>query len=109
MAICASSEAQRERYALFCRRSPSIVSGMAASDAGRTSSAIVGSFRGEAAPSRAQYAKSPDRLARRDCAGKQIIVIFDHAGRSEEHTSELQSLMRRSYAVFCLKKNTTEL
>src|SRR3546814_3108438 len=28
-------------------------------------------------------------------------------GRSEEHTSELQSLMRISYAVFCLKKNIT--
>src|SRR3546814_2438094 len=28
-------------------------------------------------------------------------------GRSEEHTSELQSLMRISYAVFCLKKNNT--
>src|SRR3546814_3563229 len=28
----------------------------------------------------------------------------DGAGRSEEHTSELQSLMRISYAVFCLKK-----
>src|SRR3546814_5753709 len=28
-------------------------------------------------------------------------------GRSEEHTSELQSLMRISYAVFCLKKKTT--
>src|SRR3546814_9763909 len=27
-----------------------------------------------------------------------------HAARSEEHTSELQSLMRISYAVFCLKK-----
>src|SRR3546814_9712608 len=27
------------------------------------------------------------------------------AERSEEHTSELQSLMRTSYAVFCLKKN----
>src|SRR3546814_5352214 len=27
--------------------------------------------------------------------------------RSEEHTSELQSLMRTSYAVFCLKKNNT--
>src|SRR3546814_5389671 len=27
--------------------------------------------------------------------------------RSEEHTSELQSLMRSSYAVFCLKKNKT--
>src|SRR3546814_2639956 len=29
--------------------------------------------------------------------------------RSEEHTSELQSLMRISYAVFCLKKNNTTL
>src|SRR3546814_9888001 len=28
--------------------------------------------------------------------------------RSEEHTSELQSLMRLSYAVFCLKKKNTE-
>src|SRR3546814_5552430 len=32
-----------------------------------------------------------------------IIVSFKWAG-SEEHTSELQSLMRISYAVFCLKK-----
>src|SRR3546814_6399763 len=33
----------------------------------------------------------------------------DHLERSEEHTSELQSLMRISYAVFCLKKkNTTQ-
>src|SRR3546814_10500428 len=30
------------------------------------------------------------------------------AARSEEHTSELQSLMRISYAVFCLQKNKTE-
>src|SRR3546814_7958524 len=34
----------------------------------------------------------------RECTGNN---------RSEEHTSELQSLMRISYAVFCLKKNTT--
>src|SRR3546814_9852469 len=37
--------------------------------------------------------------------------ILGHLGiqieRSEEHTSELQSLMRISYAVFCLKKKTT--
>src|SRR3546814_5209402 len=36
--------------------------------------------------------------------------IFDEIEeieRSEEHTSELQSLMRISYAVFCLKKKTT--
>src|SRR3546814_4619728 len=31
-----------------------------------------------------------------------------HSRRSEEHTSELQSLMRISYAVFCLKKKTTK-
>src|SRR3546814_6870716 len=30
---------------------------------------------------------------------------IDYAARSEEHTSELQSLMRISYAVFCLKQN----
>src|SRR3546814_2369521 len=30
-----------------------------------------------------------------------------HLARSEEHTSELQSLMRMSYAVFCLKNKTT--
>src|SRR3546814_5243084 len=31
-----------------------------------------------------------------------------HGHRSEEHTSELQSLMRTSYAVFCLRKNTID-
>src|SRR3546814_1377757 len=31
-------------------------------------------------------------------------VLVDRDARSEEHTSELQSLMRISYAVFCLKK-----
>src|SRR3546814_2394656 len=31
------------------------------------------------------------------------------SGRSEEHTSELQSLMRISYAVFCLKKKTCDM
>src|SRR3546814_1782511 len=39
-------------------------------------------------------------------------VEFHHrldVGRSEEHTSELQSLMRISYAVFCLKKKNIKL
>src|SRR3546814_3641708 len=35
-------------------------------------------------------------------------VIVTDPARSEEHTSELQSLMRISYAVFCLKKKTTQ-
>src|SRR3546814_5960978 len=34
----------------------------------------------------------------------EAVVIFGALARSEEHTSELQSLMRISYAVFCLKK-----
>src|SRR3546814_7581389 len=53
-----------------------------------------------------------DRLADRhrlvlpvgqDMDGDEIDRVAEHR-RSEEHTSELQSLMRISYAVFCLKK-----
>src|SRR3546814_5074744 len=35
------------------------------------------------------------------------VYIIERDNRSEEHTSELQSLMRISYAVFCLKKKNT--
>src|SRR3546814_9764427 len=35
-------------------------------------------------------------------------IRFRNETRSEEHTSELQSLMRTSYAVFCLKNKTTK-
>src|SRR3546814_3827440 len=46
-----------------------------------------------------------DFLAGRDdLAG--VDVLLDPRHRSEEHTSELQSLLRTSYAVFCLKKDT---
>src|SRR3546814_2572273 len=55
-----------------------------------------------------------------DAAGCDVLVVAGGVGankrlraklqamceRSEEHTSELQSLMRSSYAVFCLKKKT---
>src|SRR3546814_8250517 len=37
----------------------------------------------------------------------KVEIIKDEALRSEEHTSDLQSLMRIWYAVFCLIKNTT--
>src|SRR3546814_9367645 len=42
-------------------------------------------------------------LVRRTGAGGRTRILL----RSEEHTSELQSLMRISYAVFCLKKKIT--
>src|SRR3546814_1133943 len=49
------------------------------------------------------------KVAMFDVAGYDGAIISDLFGedsyRSEEHTSELQSLMRISYAVFCLKKN----
>src|SRR3546814_6298947 len=41
--------------------------------------------------------------------GRPPIIAAGDRRRSEEHTSELQSLMRISYAVFCLKKNTNRL
>src|SRR3546814_10003942 len=37
------------------------------------------------------------------------MVVTPHPFRSEEHTSELQSLMRTSYAVFCLQKKTKSI
>src|SRR3546814_1633354 len=39
-------------------------------------------------------------------AWADIVMVLAPDERSEEHTSELQSLMRISYAVFCLKKKT---
>src|SRR3546814_9608417 len=50
----------------------------------------------------------PDPLAQQRVAlepGDEIQPRLDGLPRSEEHTSELQSLMRISYAVFCLLKN----
>src|SRR3546814_478325 len=44
------------------------------------------------------------RVAAGGVARLVIPEVQIHAWRSEEHTSELQSLMRNSYAVFCLKK-----
>src|SRR3546814_13901929 len=63
---------------------------------------------GEApAASEAELRPDIDRLAVAARVGERlepVVGLVAHAGRSEEHTSELQSLMRISYAVFCLKK-----
>src|SRR3546814_6961574 len=45
---------------------------------------------------------------RRQPRGRRKTADHVHRGRSEEHTSELQSLMRISYAVFCLKKKKSK-
>src|SRR3546814_3078685 len=54
-------------------------------------------------------ARTRDALKAQDCLSTVIELDPEgkrarRVGRSEEHTSELQSLMRISYAVFCLKK-----
>src|SRR3546814_12883757 len=43
-------------------------------------------------------------LVNESAAAVRFLVVGAKSHRSEEHTSELQSLMRISYAVFCLKK-----
>src|SRR3546814_7013654 len=62
----------------------------------------------------AERAAPVDRFGQR----RERVAIFaepvmgssePHHRRSEEHTSELQSLMRISYAVFCLKKKNIEI
>src|SRR3546814_2979210 len=63
--------------------------------------AIIGTASSEKTPLGSELASAQP-------IGAEAIALLNSlarsAGRSEEHTSELQSLMRTSYAVFCLKK-----
>src|SRR3546814_10505102 len=52
----------------------------------------------------AQAAGASGAAAAAGVSGRFISVRSPISGRSEEHTSELQSIMRSSYAVFCLKR-----
>src|SRR3546814_4418859 len=62
-----------------------------------------------------QRANGSGRFGRLGIARPRLLHVYrcrtddhaEHGGGSEEHTSELQSLMRISYAVFCLKKKKT--
>src|SRR3546814_5115639 len=55
----------------------------------------------------AQFAKMLMPNQSDQCLGDMAMLLQALQPRSEEHTSELQSLMRISYAVFCLKKKQT--
>src|SRR3546814_1759831 len=74
-------------------------------------SKIGGSFPIFDPPATDGFHIAPHKSIWRRARGHVIIAGYDHGTppsphqhRSEEHTSELQSLMRISYAVFCLKK-----
>src|SRR3546814_2052653 len=76
----------------------------------------IASFRRESSPHHTSSRPSPHAGAiRRSSLGSTMLRTGSRArkgsyenARSEEHTSELQSLMRISYAVFCLKKNNNK-
>src|SRR3546814_2601933 len=55
-------------------------------------------------PRAGQDPRARARRGSRSCGSRSVVAGCCSACRSEEHTSELQSLMRISYAVFCLKK-----
>src|SRR3546814_10343064 len=57
-------------------------------------------------PQRCRQADAAGRACR---AGARACPGYRADDRSEEHTSELQSLMRISYAVFCLKKKKNKI
>src|SRR3546814_1474575 len=62
-------------------------------------------------PPGASGAVSPSERRQGEITLPKALVSFDEpmANRSEEHTSELQSLMRISYAVFCLKQKKKKI
>src|SRR3546814_10284862 len=69
--------------------------------------ALVPFHRADRARERRPVAHDREPELQRRRAAEDVPQVFrpgDRRGRSEEHTSELQSLMRISYAVFCLKK-----
>src|SRR3546814_1132385 len=100
--VCSSDLQPRHRPA---RRRPDLVGGHWPLPTGPTADHAGGRHRRRlavlcAAPVRGHLLGPERRLdGRRGGAARQLPL-----SRSEEHTSELQSLMRISYAVFCLKK-----
>src|SRR3546814_9528039 len=86
----------------------SYVEGLSQGDTAPTSAAITNPgetlppFKSKQKEIGAKYNLNDDMLA--------TVSLFEltRPSRSEEHTSELQSLMRISYAVFCLKKKTSK-
>src|SRR3546814_7944421 len=75
---------------------------------GSTSRAAMKFGRGVATPNGACSRLDTALYTRNALArGKGVMLPFDP--RSEEHTSELQSIMRTSYALFCLKKKKLDI
>src|SRR3546814_5644323 len=109
------AELQKQRDDLERERQKLAAQAKASSSAGadrNTSSAVTSAGEAPATPAKAKIRHIPARIEHNNCAAPRYPnasrqlneegrVVIGY--RSEEHTSELQSLMRNSYAVFCLK------
>src|SRR3546814_8617038 len=77
---------------------------------GQSAESLTGQLLDDVAPELARLLTGEERegivqLSRKDAEPATLAA----KARSEEHTSELQSLMRSSYAVFCLKKKNRQI
>src|SRR3546814_4849072 len=71
-----------------------------------TAALLIQTVARSALPFGFEYALDCDRLRPGEFGGGSVVIREAGLERSEAHTSELQSLMRISYDVFCLPKNT---
>src|SRR3546814_9631413 len=95
--VCSSDLLCDVQHALLCRFQPDAEADRRPALPERIAPAPVGQ-------QSVRRAAQGDRRERRRAA-ELSAGLYRSARRSEEHTSELQSLLRISYAVFCLKKN----
>src|SRR3546814_7024126 len=97
--VCSSDLADREQ-----QQPPLRAAGVMAAERVQARRRLRGRVRREGIEPGFEPAQHRGGLGRERAAAARRPVIV----RSEEHTSELQSLMRISYAVFCLKKKTKD-
>src|SRR3546814_1520664 len=103
--VCSSDLRATPRLAMAARTAPALDSSAAHDRRAPQSEGRCRQDHARAAPCRTMdEARAPRPADRRRSPGFRARLV----PRSEEHTSELQSLMRISYAVFCLKKKTNQ-
>src|SRR3546814_10548373 len=100
------TEKRRSLWPFTCEPSPSVKRPWLVSCRSQEAFATTIGLRGNAiatlVASRSLSVVTADTASGRN--GSCLFSLVETPSRSEEHTSELQSLMRISYAVFCLKK-----
>src|SRR3546814_8507960 len=101
MAGAAQAQTNQRHYASSASINGNVTSYGATSPSDNSAEPVLAAGNALAIPLGTRYTAIADAPADSETATPTVNVV-----RSEEHTSELQSLMRISYAVFCLKKKT---